>query len=53
VIRGPRLGDVKDIVCGNGFFVAVRKSDVLCCEWVVAIFELASVAIRNAVGSGK
>jgi hypothetical protein len=29
----------------NVFFVAIRKSDVLCCECVVAISNLASVAI--------
>ena len=31
--------------CGNGDCVAIRKCDVLCCERVAAISELACVAI--------
>jgi len=31
--------------CGNRFTVAIRKCDVVCCEWFAAISELACVAI--------
>src|SRR6266481_4757174 len=37
---------------GNVFFVAIRKSDVLCFERVVAISNLACVAISRHGGQG-
>ncbi len=41
--RVKRYGEIR--ISGKAIIVAIRKCDVLCCERVAAIFELACVAI--------